>query len=93
MDEKKNCSSIPGPAVVVGLGIAFCRSFQDQAMISSRLFHTVIIVGAALALGATVGCSGDDGSPSPSTDSQTNEPVDADGGAEAGTDRGWAPTK
>ena len=67
-------------------------------MISSRLFHTVIIVGAALALGATVGCSGDDGSPSPSTDSQTNEPgADADGGpngADAGTpDRGWAPTK
>lgn len=67
-------------------------------MISSRLFHTVIIVGAALALGATVGCGGDDGSPSPSTDSQTNEPgAAADGGpneAEAGTpDRGWAPTK
>lgn len=67
-------------------------------MISSRLFHTVIIVGAALALGATVGCAGDDGSPSPSTDSQTNEPgADADGGpsgAEAGSpDRGWAPTK
>lgn len=67
-------------------------------MISSRLFPTIVIVGAALALGATVGCSGDDGSPSPSTDRQTNEPgAEADGGpsaAEAGTpDRGWAPTK
>lgn len=67
-------------------------------MISSRLFHSVIIVGAALALGATVGCSGDDGSQSPSTDSRTNEPEpDADGGpsaAEAGSpDTGWAPTK
>lgn len=74
-------------------------------MLGSRLFHTVVIVGAALVAGAGIGCSGDDGPPSTSASSTTgtettsNDPASdgggpgADSGADGGVDPGWAPTK
>jgi hypothetical protein len=69
-------------------------------MLGSRLFHTVVIVGAALVAGAGIGCSGDDGTPSTTSsttgaDTKSTVPVDGDAGpnADAGTEPGWAPTK
>lgn len=76
-------------------------------MLGSRLFHTVVIVGASLVAGAGIGCSGDDGAPttiassSTGTDPRSTDPApdggDPDGGsnpsADAGKDPGWAPTK
>lgn len=77
-------------------------------MFASRLFHSVVIVGAALVAGPVLACSGDDGSPStrssttPSSDTKATSPgpgadadADADAGIDAGVDAdpGWAPTK
>jgi hypothetical protein len=71
-------------------------------MLGSRLFHTVVIVGAALVAGPMMVCSGDDGSPStgstttPSTETNaTNPDPSGDAGADTGSDAdpGWAPTK
>ena len=71
-------------------------------MLGSRLFHTVVIVGAALVAGPMMACSGDDGSPSagstttPSTETKaTNPDPGGDAGGDAGVDAdpGWAPTK
>lgn len=72
-------------------------------MLGSRLFHTVVIVGAALVAGSAMGCSSDDGSPSTGTSSTsstdtkaTNPDPSGDAGppnADAGADPGWAPTK
>ena len=68
-------------------------------MFASRLFHSVVIVGAALVAGPVLACSGDDGSPStgssttPSTDTKATSPgpgadADADADADAGIDAG-----
>jgi hypothetical protein len=75
-------------------------------MFASRLFHTVVIIGAALVAGPMMACSGDDGSPStgsgttPSTDAKATTPdpagdagPDAQPNADAGVDPGWPPTK
>ncbi len=58
-------------------------------MASSRLFHSVIIVGAALVGGAGIGCSAGDGAPNPSptsttgSDTRSNDPA-PDGYGDAG---------
>jgi hypothetical protein len=95
-------SSAAPSSLVPGLEAVDRPRFQEKLMLGSRLFHTVVIVGAALVAGAGIGCSGDDGTPSTSTSSTTgtdttsNDPA-SDGGAAAdadsGVDPGWAPTK
>jgi hypothetical protein len=95
------CSSTAPASLVPGSEATDRPRFQENLMLGSRLFHTVVLVGAALVAGAGIGCSGDDGAPSPSTGSTTgtetssNDPG-SDGGARAadsGADAGWAPTK
>lgn len=64
---------------------------------SSRLFHTIVVLGAALIAGAAIGCSGDEGGPA--TDGPTNQSSSSsspDGGPEVeggAREPGWAPTK
>lgn len=68
---------------------------EERTMLGSRLFHSVIIVGAALAAGAGIGCSAGDGAPSPAptsttgSDTRSTDPAsDADGGAATDADAG-----
>ena len=68
-------------------------------MLASRLFHSVIIVGAALVAGAAIGCSAGDGVPNPTptsttgSDTRSTDPTPGDdaGGAANGDDDAAVP--
>ena len=61
-------------------------------MLASRLFHSVIIVGAALVAGAGIGCGAGDGAPDPTpttttgSDTRSTEPAPGDDGGAASND-------
>jgi hypothetical protein len=71
-------------------------------MASTRLFHTLVLSGAALVSMSVLACAGGDGSVDPADSAQsgqTGEPEDFDAGSDARPDAderrdtGWAPTK
>jgi hypothetical protein len=74
-------------------------------MASTRLFHTLVLSGAALVSMSLLACAGGDGSVDPTDSAQTGqtgepgEPADTDAGPDATPDAsekkdtGWAPTK
>ncbi|HEY8073181.1 MAG TPA: hypothetical protein VIF62_03710 [Labilithrix sp.] len=70
-----------------------------KPLAGSRLFSTLVLMGAALAGGAVIACSGDDGSPSTGSASSASTPDDAGSDADAQPDPsassqpGWPTTK